>query len=241
MTTESDSQECYMCGGEATQKDHLPPESIFPKPYPVDRIWAPICVACHSGTSENDELFRIVVIAQQDLSSNRHAASVWATVKRGLKRPESRPSRAITELLGPVEFVTEAGIIIGQGGRARYDRKRVQSVINRIVRGMYWHRFGERLPDGYYVDDYIMDVDVDRLPDPILTPLKNSDPFETADKVYQYQMLADANEPACTVFFCRFFENTTFLTFTLPDPTPAREDPPDVDSAPTTEPGKDMP
>jgi hypothetical protein len=216
MTTESDNQDCYLCGGEATQKDHVPPANLFGKPRPENLITVPICADCHSGTSEDDELFRTTLITQQDPGDPRVAA-VWKTTQRGLSRNEARPFKGIVRLLPRVDVATEAGIIVGQTQGAVFKRPPAQKVIDRIVRGMYLHRFGTRLPDGYYVADFEMNPNLADLGAETLGAFQDSPLFETDDRVYQYRMVATPEDAAITTFICRFYERTELITWTLPD------------------------
>ncbi|MBT3270480.1 hypothetical protein HN371_25275 [Candidatus Poribacteria bacterium] len=89
--------------------------------------------------------------------------------------------------------------------------------MDRLVRGMYWHRFGTRLPDGAYVADFAMDPNLADLDEGTTGVLQDSPLFETDDRVYQCRMVACADDPAATVFIRRCYERTEFGTWTLSD------------------------
>ena len=44
-----------------TGRDHLPPQSVFPKPRPNDLITVPACDSCNNKRSGLDEEFKVAI------------------------------------------------------------------------------------------------------------------------------------------------------------------------------------
>ena len=55
---------------------------MFPEPRPGKLITGPVCGTCGGGTSQDDELFRLVLIAQQGVN-DACVSAVWETTARG--------------------------------------------------------------------------------------------------------------------------------------------------------------
>jgi hypothetical protein len=63
-------KQCYLCRAtENLTRDHIPPENLFPKPLPSNRITVPCCKSCNSGFSKIDEQFRAFVSSAANVSS----------------------------------------------------------------------------------------------------------------------------------------------------------------------------
>ena len=141
-----DGQLCAICGLKAaTTSDHLPPKSIFPKPRPSNLITVPSCADCNNSASELDENFRLyLALHVGDLEDKLTAAYFYEAL-----RTYKHNKKLQREILGIVELVdlkTPSGINLGLGMKVLWNSKSHDAVIERIVRGLYFHHFGEVLP-----------------------------------------------------------------------------------------------
>src|SRR5260370_32856476 len=66
---------CYLCGLEATERDHLPPRNLFKKPHPRDLITRSICATCHQPTHNDDQALRAFVSAS--ITRNEKGKALW--------------------------------------------------------------------------------------------------------------------------------------------------------------------
>jgi hypothetical protein len=141
-----EKKECYLCGASATTKDHIPPLCIFPKPRPSNLVTIPACNACNHDRSLDDEYFRLVIAAGSRDAPQSHSVLQQRIIPRMRKTPA-----LIVEFLKSVQrvnFQSPEGVDIGQAPVFQINRSRVQAVIDKIVRGLFFkhtnHRLGNR-------------------------------------------------------------------------------------------------
>jgi len=145
--------ECYLCGKPATTRDHIPPQGMFPKPRPDNLITVPACYNCNNGRSLDDEYFRVVVSAGSDDSPQ----SLNLLRQRIIPQMRERPG-LILELMKSAVWVdinSPGGIYNGRGRALPFDRSRIQAVIDKVVRGLFFKHLGRRLSAGWLVDDFL--------------------------------------------------------------------------------------
>lgn len=137
---------CAICGiSEATTSDHLPPKGIFPKPRPSNLITVPSCVECNNSASDLDEAFRLYLALHVGDLEDKITAAYFHEALRTYQH-NKKLQREILGSAQPVEFKTPAGIYLGQGMKVLWNSKAHDAVIERIVRGLYFHHFCEVLP-----------------------------------------------------------------------------------------------
>jgi hypothetical protein len=134
VTTIAKSAECVYCGDyRELTKDHVPPRSLFSKPRPA-LITVPCCSPCNKGFQQDDEYFQLMVKAGID--KQRFPKELADSLKaiNNLARPESR--RFAISFLEHYE---------PNPGRHHVDLKRIERVLHRIVRGLFYHHVKVRL------------------------------------------------------------------------------------------------
>ena len=144
---------CYLCGVAATTRDHIPPRGIFPKPWPSNLLTVPACATCNQSRSLDDEYFRVVVAA----GSNDSPQSLDLLRQRILPKMRKRPG-LILGLMKSAQWVdvsSPGGIHVGCGRALSFDRPRIQVVIDKIVRGLFFKHTGHRLPTQWVVEDFL--------------------------------------------------------------------------------------
>lgn len=136
---------CAICGyRQATTKDHLPPRSVFPKPLPMNTRTVPACSECNNGANQQDERFR-VYLAAATTYFNDDATRAWKegamrTLEKNLRLRrefDSRLKEKVRVEVRPGEFEERIRIEVPVSAYA--------PVIERIVRGLFYHHFGRAL------------------------------------------------------------------------------------------------
>jgi len=136
---------CSICGiRAASTRDHVPPKKIFPKPRPNDLVTVPACQECNMGVSGFDEKFRAYLSLQVGLDT-ADATRLWTQHAVKTFRHNNRLRREILGKSQRVDMVTKAGIIIGEGYRLLWDSAAHDTVVERCIRGLYFHHFGSIL------------------------------------------------------------------------------------------------
>jgi hypothetical protein len=201
---------CAICGeNEATTKDHIPPQGLYPKPRANNlRLnTVPACAQCNNGASVVDEEFKVLIrfstgehqrnplvaldsiartvgknqkIANQIFSTKR---DIWAKLKDGTVKPMVSIS---------------------------FDKQKYDSVIQRISRGLHWMETGKAISNNAKLTvvqgsvmeqslaEYMMDI-------MMKLPLKklNMDTF-----TYRFQIV----DEKLSIWGMQFFgENTVFV------------------------------
>jgi hypothetical protein len=147
------NQACYLCGETATTKDHIPPLGLFPKPRPDNLITVPACLACNRNRSLDDEYFRIILAA----GSRDAPQSTVLLHQRIIPRMREKPA-LILDFLKSVRQVnvhSKDGIHLGRVPTFTFDRPRIQAVIDKIIRGLFFKHASRRLADDYSVENFI--------------------------------------------------------------------------------------
>jgi hypothetical protein len=128
--------ECVYCGEQrALTRDHVPPRCLFSKPRPHNLVTVDCCVDCNRELARHDEYFRIAITMGIDREKfpNENSDSVRAI--NSLARPASQGFARL--LLQNYER---------NPSRITVDARRIEIVLNRIVRGLFYHHREKRLP-----------------------------------------------------------------------------------------------
>lgn len=145
--------ECYVCGGFATTRDHIPPLGLFPAPRPHNLVTVPACENCNRGSSLHDEYFRVAVAT----GSRDSPQSIVLLHQRILPRMRQSPA-LIADLMKSMRWTairSEGGIYLGHAPAFAIDRPRIQAVIEKIVKGLYYKHNKRRLPGDQIVTPYV--------------------------------------------------------------------------------------
>lgn len=136
---------CAICGvNEARTSDHVPPKSIFPHPRPSNLVTVPSCTKCNNDASGLDEAFRLYLALHVGDLDDEITAGYFHEALRTYKH-NKRLQREILSSAEPVGLTTGSGIYAGQGLRVLWNSKAHDAIIERTVRGLYFHHFGEIL------------------------------------------------------------------------------------------------
>jgi hypothetical protein len=148
IVTGSDAAEsrCVLCGiNAATSREHVPPESFFQRPYPLNLITVPACASCNEGSQQDDAYFLAFLVSRDHPSTPEVLDSVRDRVYRGLRRPD-RPGLHIRLL--------EATTLVRSGvgtehetlsAESRPEGERILRVLRKQVRGLAFHLTGRIL------------------------------------------------------------------------------------------------
>lgn len=215
---------CVYCGSkDDLSDDHVPPENIFPKPRPDALITVRACKTCNGGASKDDEYFRMMLCLSQDAGDSPEAQKNWAPIFRSLKRPQAQGmTKAFLKSIRPVQAMTWSGIHLGRKMGFRVEFDRIRRVIERTVRGLYFHEQKRRLPEDHVVDVFCDETLIRLPPDSLSTfqhtinlPLASVAPKIIAPGVFHYRFLIAEDGPA-SAWGLSFYERKPFIAITAP-------------------------
>lgn len=145
MSPPKAKQMCVLCGvREATTSDHVPPKAIFPKPRPNDLITVPSCFDCNNTGSPYDEEFRVFLSLQLGMETPT-TRRLWKDEALRTIHHNRRLRQHLIEKSWDVSLRTPAGIYLGKRRVVTMAVRPHNSVLNRTVRGLYFHHYGEIL------------------------------------------------------------------------------------------------
>jgi len=146
-----DKKICYICGKEnADSDDHVPPKNLFLKKYRDigdDLITIPAHKSCNKLFEKDDEYFRFCLSIPSYWESDK-ARELWdEKMKDQLHRAESQGFRSyLLKSMKPIDLYSESGIYLGKGDVALLDAKRMDVVVERIARGIFYKKTKNILP-----------------------------------------------------------------------------------------------
>ena len=199
-----------MCGNPATTREHIPPDGIYPDPKPPNLITVPACGQCNEGSSRDDQYFIWFVAT----ASSEDSLAKELINKRILKGFRQRPAllRSIMKKATKVNVYSEGGIFLGQQPAFAYDYKRIHRVVDKIVRGLFYHEERYILGSNYSVSQFMLDPALDnKMKGGIVSlPLKNVGGGE----VFSYRSLKESEDPRISGWFLMFFDKTLIRAMT---------------------------
>ncbi|HDY66199.1 MAG TPA: hypothetical protein ENH85_00255 [Candidatus Scalindua sp.] len=142
---------CVICGkNPSIGRDHIPPQSIFPKPRPNDLITIPACDQCNNKRSGLDEKFKVFIGINAGHGSEGERLFRDQTTKTLEHNRKLR--RQIASTMREVEVKTPVGLILGTTSAVLLDSNAYDTVIDRIIRGLHFHHTGHILGDNVYIN-----------------------------------------------------------------------------------------
>ncbi len=203
---------CAICGvRDGITKDHIPPRSIFVKPYPNNLITVPACPACNNGSNQYDEIFAAMLglhVARGEQQAQRRMFNERALKILGKNQ---RLARDTLKTARPVEIRTPSGVIVEQASAILWDSRSHDEVITRIVRGLYYRHYGEILGARAVVKPYWF-----RELGPKLRAVAAGLNTVTIGDVFTYHYGRTEKSPLCSAWLFEFYQGHWAGGFTTP-------------------------
>jgi hypothetical protein len=214
-------QLCIYCGvAPATTSDHVPPKCLFAEPRPDNLYTVPCCATCNAGFSLDDEYFRTAMAFRWDVSDHPAAAVVLQKALRSTGRSAGL-RKLFTDTLEKAPIITHSGIYLEDGARFEADMSRIDRVLERIVRGLYYKKVGNALPSGHrimLIADEMMQQADGQLRNEILRawgPHLQGEPQVFGKEAFLFFWFIDPTVN-CSGWFLVFFSRVIYLAITAP-------------------------
>jgi hypothetical protein len=195
-------------------RDHIPPRKLFPQPWTDDLITVAACGDCNNQSSADDEYF--IWMVTMSAKAVGHEA-VKARQQRLSMHASDRRRRMATNVLKAtrrVEVTTPAGLYLGHATGYNVDLVRVNRVLERIVRGLYFVEREVRAPEEAVVFASAEPPPGAFHPDTIQALLQRGE-RSVANGAFQYWFSEVDDHPTSALVLMRFFENVLALGFVL--------------------------
>lgn len=213
------------CGRRAMlTADHVPPRNIFPKPRPNNLITVPACKKCNEEASKDDEYFRLMLVMRDDVYVEPNVKQLWKTSYRGLKWSTKRGmAHNLVKNIRHGPTYTNSGIYLGNRSTYNVDLYRLDRVMERIIKGLFYHHAGYVLPKEYIARSFSVDglVNDNVWDDPelknMLGVLSELKPVAIGKNIFSYKFLRLSDDINGSFWLFTFFSKVSFLGFTLED------------------------
>lgn len=193
---------CAICGiREATSRDHIPPKSIFPKPWPNDLITVPACYQCNSGSSPDDEEFKVGIslLAGTETSLTRQ---LWDKGTMPTLAHNRKLHREIVSGMIDVDVQTPAGIYLRTEKAILIPAKGIKRVVERTIRGLYFHHFKECL--GAQAHCGVQKIQVKPTQE-VLELIRGLPVVAVAGGVFKYRFGRPSDAPLTSIWLLSFY------------------------------------
>lgn len=206
---------CYICGKKNPDtRDHIPPKNLFLSKYrSLDGglITVPSHLKCNKKYELDDEYFRYCLCIPAYWTSEK-ARELWnKKLKTQLHRKESLGFlKYIKELLKDAQVLDELGNPVANVGIAMLDAKRMENVLIRIARGLFFKQYGF-LPLNHTINCEML---FPNKTSKMITEFGISKKFTSVGGgIFQYFYLRNSNNNANGIYFFVFFDCIYFTVF----------------------------
>lgn len=213
---------CCYCGRPSRlTTDHVPPKSLFAPENRHDLVRVLACANCNSDASKDEEYFRLAVTLRHDVGDDPNARWANTVALRSLRRADHKGLRAATlGSLGHTEL-WRSGIYLGMLPAYYVDLRRLDTVVEKIVAGLYWHEYGHMIPathqlhvwgaSRYEALDIWALLGFHKLSMIALSGLRRS----LGAGSFDYAVWRSSDEPASTVWLLRLYARVHFVAVTV--------------------------
>lgn len=212
---------CLYCGGVADSEDHIPPKGLWKGNRPNNLITVPACRQCNQAASGDDEFFRDSLVMMADTSPGTAAAGAMDAMMRAFALPAkqkykqqmvSRVSEEVVRL--PSGLIARLPLFVG-------DLTRMDAVVKRVVKGLYFQEARARLPDSHAVEVfetrslYQSGLGAYLKFHKAALALTAKAPVVVGQQDFVYWFQQDAADPATSVCLMVFYRKLTYFAMTL--------------------------
>jgi len=189
------------------------------------------CERCNGGASKNDEYFRLILALSEEAGGHPVAMQARKKALGSLKNEQKlRFREAIGGSLRKVDRVTRGGVFLRAAIGFKVDYVRVHSVVERIVRGLFFHENRVRLPSEVAVQvvhfhpPAIRSEQVVKRVAAMAEEILSGGCRWLGDTAFVYaQHVFDQQQPQKTGWVVAFYQRLVFLALTKPKgPTEGR-------------------
>ena len=216
MPKEAALQLCIYCDSAvADTRDHVPPKLLLPKPWTSDLITVPACRPCNAGFQPLDEYFRATLGSRLGVDESDTGVDVVERLLRALDRPGGRAiSDELQDSVTMKAVFSEDGMHLGEHPALEIDSARIDAVLKRIVRGLYWHETRQVMPGRVELRaDYVPGANKELAE--LLAPIIARAPSVSIGSAFRYQWRETSELRFFTAWLLTFYGTAQFAVFTV--------------------------
>lgn len=151
--------QCVYCGKKRTiTDDHIPPKNIFSRPRPDNLITVPSCHICNNDSSLDDEYFWITMSVRQDVYNHPDISQNKDVINRAINHPNKYKFRqSLENSIEVCNAFSNSGLYLGKKHYLNVHLERLNRVVERIIKGLYFHHTHSILSNECITIAYITD------------------------------------------------------------------------------------
>ena len=224
MRNSKSQKVCVYCGSQQQlTRDHIPPKNLFAKPFPSNLVTVPCCRRCNKRASKDDEYFRLI-ITRDDAGGHPEARKILPAIVKSLQRPQAMGfTNLMRKNFFDIDVYAPDGTYIERRGGYNADVRRFDSVVSRIIKGLFWHEFGVRLPNTHKAKSwsdlgltFIKQELQDQIAEMGCKIIAQTPRKVIGENVFDYWVHDFPEERYATAWVLRFYESVCFFRVTCP-------------------------
>ncbi len=207
---------CIYCGKNINQApDHVPPKNLFPKPRPSNLITVSSCYSCNKGYERDDEYFKSILLMRKEVAEQERLNERVESLFRSWGRKEARGFLySFEDMFQTVELKSPSGIYLGKAPAFTADNSRLERVVKRITRGLYFHHHDVPLPDDCQIIVWLhIEKDQDN-GEKALEMLSGREIFKIGNDIFTYLYATAEENKYCSMWFMVFYDAWPMLSMT---------------------------
>ena len=196
-------EKCVYCNeNKCTTNDHVPPKSFFPKPRPSNLITVPSCLECNQGLGKDEEFFLATFMFSQ-VGVSDAGKRLWLEKLSRMYEKNLGLRKKIAQHLESLSLQTTSGIYLGNTMTINTDEKRLEMVVNKILKGLYFFEYNMPFPDNAEITTlYLNHEDKYTAAEETASDLKLGS--RIWDGIFEYRFNRLPDNPAGSMWLFRF-------------------------------------
>jgi hypothetical protein len=207
------------CGKETERsgrnREHFIPRGLWDGPRPNRTLTVPAHKTCNGDFAVDDEFFRDVVVAMQ--GADKHPVARKLIDGKVTRSYERRPHLLAAHLrnFGMRETMTSSGMYLGAKPVFEVEMDRLQRVLNKICRGLFYAHTDRPLAETHVVQSFT--VNDEKLDDNLWFIISNLPPaVDFGDTVFRYRYYLGTQDANNSYWLLMFYEAVLFVGRTVP-------------------------
>ncbi len=133
----------------------MPPKGFFPEPRPSDLITVPSCVKCNKDTEKDEDYFRATFMFS-NAGISPAGKKLWDQKLNKMYKKNLGLRRKIAQDIKKVNLLTPSGLYIRRQSASFPNSVRIENVVCKIVKGLYYHEYNERIPSSINIMSHLI-------------------------------------------------------------------------------------
>lgn len=189
----------------------------------INLLKLPTCVDCNNHSSNDDEYLRSIIISRADVNETQSTTELREALMRSLSNvSKSGFQKAYARAIGVKRVFTPAGIYLGNHPVLSVNNVRLERILSKIIRGLYYHHMKKVLNNKYLIK--IISEDNIKLQTPkfkefikskIFYYLDQTYLFEIGKNTFNYKYLLTREDNKAGAWILRFYGKVHFLGMVL--------------------------